>query len=83
MTPTDFELADTSPCLLGPDILRAHACGRSFTRAEWAALPFAYVDMCVASLEPDAPFTRHVFRHCPCGSTIGVDASLDDGEEWR
>ena len=54
-------------------IFRSHACGRSFTLAEWLALPFAYLDYMMLDDATDE-ITPIVFRDCPCGSTLGVPA---------
>ena len=48
--------------------IKTCACGRSFTRAEWLALPFIGVQRDDIDLE---------MRNCPCGSSIVVEqASL-------
>jgi len=44
--------------------MKAHGCGRRFTRKQWSELPLAY--------EQIDEEVRGEFRHCPCGSTIGV-----------
>ncbi len=48
----------------GEPVAKACGCGRKFTRAEWDALPFAYVYRDV--------FERVEYRHCICLSTLGL-----------
>lgn len=50
------------------DILKACACGATYTAAQWDDLP----DCRVFRLDSDDPESLHEQRRCPCGSHIMV-----------
>lgn len=60
------------------------ACGCSYSQSEWLSLPFAYREHFDA--DEFGPRSDAEFRHCRCGSTIGIDVDfVEDPKEtpWR
>ena len=50
--------------------VKRHGCGREYSQAEWEQLPFAYREHFDA--DEFGPDETTEFRHCKCGSTIGI-----------
>ena len=63
------------------EIIKKCGCGREYSFAEWQKLPISHI-ICSKQYhdyvkgEPDTEF-----RHCVCGSTIGIEIKCIHGEK--
>lgn len=60
--------------ILAPDAFKICGCGRIFTRAAFDALPACGEQI----TEDEGGRYRLELRHCSCGSTIGIEAKVND-----